>query len=462
MISIRSLVAATLVALIPQSAFAVVGGPAPGAVSPQTVKLPSGPGSIRGLAENAQVDVFTGQVEYSVPIPLPAGPGGLTPSLSLGYDGSLGNGPLGVGWQLSQPGIRRSLRLGVPRYDASDELELVGLGAGGRVLHALGIGWFIEKQAKAIEGEELTGGFRFVDADGRVYLFGTTPEGRKASGPKTSFWYLEKVTDVAGNELIYHYRQSLGEVYLESIEWGPMVNGARSFSAALEYEPRTDVVVSHRTGFKVVSAERLAHVRITSYGLAQRVVNLEYENVDTPTSFPLTRVKSVQVTSADGVESLPETRFTYAAPQAGQVTEALGMDGWGLNLNGVSLFDVDDDGAMDLLRLSSSGHRWRRNLGGQFGPPQILGGADTASLSGVRLVDLDGDSVAELVWQQGSLWKVYALDPAAGGWQAPITLTGTDGLTLGNVTICDLNGDQLMDVVSRVCLLYTSPSPRDS
>ena len=83
-------------ALAPGAAGAV-GGPSPGAVSAQTVKLPASPGSVRGLAENATVSGYTGQVQYVVPIELPAGPGGLSPSLWLGYDGSLGNGPLGVG-----------------------------------------------------------------------------------------------------------------------------------------------------------------------------------------------------------------------------------------------------------------------------------------------------------------------------------------------------------------------------
>ena len=113
--------AATLAALVPATAWAV-GGPAPGAVNAQTVKLPSGPGSVRGLADNAQVSGFTGQVQYGVPIELPAGPGGLTPALSLGYDGGLGNGPLGVGWQLSQAEIRRASVSGV---STDEELIMV-------------------------------------------------------------------------------------------------------------------------------------------------------------------------------------------------------------------------------------------------------------------------------------------------------------------------------------------------
>src|SRR5689334_9815813 len=123
------LVVASLVALSSSARLAgAVGQPAPGAVTAQTVKLPDGPGSVRGLANDASVSSFTGQVAYEIPIELPPGPGGLAPKLALAYSGALGNGPLGIGWSFGQVAVRRSLRLGVPSYSLADELELVGLG----------------------------------------------------------------------------------------------------------------------------------------------------------------------------------------------------------------------------------------------------------------------------------------------------------------------------------------------
>ncbi|MFH0899807.1 MAG: hypothetical protein V2A73_04175, partial [Pseudomonadota bacterium] len=35
-------------------------------LSPTTVKLPDGPGSVQGLTDSASINVFSGQVEYSV------------------------------------------------------------------------------------------------------------------------------------------------------------------------------------------------------------------------------------------------------------------------------------------------------------------------------------------------------------------------------------------------------------
>src|SRR5215468_92203 len=87
--------------------------PVAGSVTPERLKVPSGPSSVRGLADEPQVDAFNAQLNYQVPIELPGGLGGLTPRLALTYSGSLGNGPLGIGWTLSQAKIQRSMRLGV-------------------------------------------------------------------------------------------------------------------------------------------------------------------------------------------------------------------------------------------------------------------------------------------------------------------------------------------------------------
>lgn len=87
-------------------------------------------GRTRGLAEVSDL----GQAVYSVPIYTPPGTNGLTPSLSLTYSSSGGNGTFGNGWSLSglsgisrcastwaQDGIARE-----PRNDLNDKFCLDG------------------------------------------------------------------------------------------------------------------------------------------------------------------------------------------------------------------------------------------------------------------------------------------------------------------------------------------------
>ena len=97
---------------------------------------------------------------------------------------------------------------------------------------------------------------------------------------------------------------------------------------------------------------------------------------------------------------------------------------------------------------SSSGivkHRYRRNEGGRFGPEQRLYGASTASLNASRLLDLTGDSGAELVREIGGVWSAYRLQN--NRWIAMGDWSGTEGMNLEELRIADLNGDYRMDAM---------------
>ena len=80
------------------------------------ISLPSGGGAIGGLGETFSADLFTGTGNFSVPIGLPAGRGGVQPQVSVSFSTGGGNGAFGLGWGLSLPGICRKTSHGVPRY----------------------------------------------------------------------------------------------------------------------------------------------------------------------------------------------------------------------------------------------------------------------------------------------------------------------------------------------------------
>jgi RHS repeat-associated protein len=427
------IVAAGLAWLAALPSAGAVGLPAPGAVSPQTVKLPDGPGSIRGLASDASVSAFTGQVSYEIPIELPGGPGGLAPKLALSYSGALGNGPLGLGWSLGQIGVRRSLRLGVPSYTTADELELIGL-PGGTLVAIDGSHYRAEGQGNAIRGAAVDGGFELVDPAGNRYRIGTSEASRLASGGQVAAWYLERVTDVAGHVIDYHYDRLGNELYLGSITWG----GADAFRAELVYEDRPDAVVSWRTGFKITDGRRLAKIRLWSFGAVRRTVELTYDQ-----TFALSRLATVRVVGRDGTAS-PTTTLAYATTATPPAQLLTNTGGWSLGDPTVSFFDVDKDGAMDLLRVEASGQRYRRNLGGSFGPEVALRNPPALAMSAVRMLDLDGDSGAEMVARSGAAWRSYRI--VNGGWVAT-DWPGSAAVDLQGVALADLNGDNRMDAL---------------
>lgn len=95
-------------------------------ISEQVIDLPKGGGALRGLGETFSPDLHTGTGNFSVPIALPTGRSGLQPELNLVYSTGNGNGPLGLGWTISIPGVSRKTSHGVPRYrdyDASQQAD---------------------------------------------------------------------------------------------------------------------------------------------------------------------------------------------------------------------------------------------------------------------------------------------------------------------------------------------------
>jgi hypothetical protein len=84
--------------------------------SSQVITLPSGGGALQGISETFSPDLHTGTGNFTIPITLPPGRNGFQPQLSLIYSTGNGNGPYGLGWSLSIPGVSRKTSKGIPRY----------------------------------------------------------------------------------------------------------------------------------------------------------------------------------------------------------------------------------------------------------------------------------------------------------------------------------------------------------
>jgi len=69
-----------------------------------------------GVFTDCSVSFAMGTFETSFPITLPPGRSGHTPSLSLTYRSDGNQTTFGVGWEIPLDHVRRSLRMGVPRY----------------------------------------------------------------------------------------------------------------------------------------------------------------------------------------------------------------------------------------------------------------------------------------------------------------------------------------------------------
>lgn len=96
----------------------------------QALSLPKGGGAIHGIGEKFSTHPATGTAALSIPFATSPGRLGFELGLELSYDSGAGNGPFGIGWQLSTPSVTRKTDKGLPRYlDAAESDVFILSGA---------------------------------------------------------------------------------------------------------------------------------------------------------------------------------------------------------------------------------------------------------------------------------------------------------------------------------------------
>ncbi|XYH99958.1 SpvB/TcaC N-terminal domain-containing protein [Sorangium sp. So ce1128] len=193
--------------------------------------LPKGGGAIRGVDEKFSANPVTGTGSFSIPLPLSPGRAGFGPGIAVTYDSGAGNGPFGVGWQLSIPRITRKTDKGLPRYDDAHESDVFVLSGAEDLVPARSIDgadldrYETESERVIRYRPRVEGAFarierREVKASGNVYwtattpdnvtsVYGRSPEARIADPvrPERIFsWLLEDTRDDKGNVVAYAYK----------------------------------------------------------------------------------------------------------------------------------------------------------------------------------------------------------------------------------------------------------------
>jgi RHS repeat-associated protein len=198
------------------------------------ISLPKGGGALRGIGEKFAANPVTGTGSLTIPIAISPGRAGFSPQLTLTYDSGAGNGPFGLGWNLSLPAITRRTDKGLPQYqdevesdvfilsgaeDLVPELVQDGQGTWRRETIPPRNGYDIIRYRPRIEGlfsridrwtRQSDGDtyWRSISKDNVTTFYGKTPESRVAdpSDPKRIFtWLISESRDDHGNALAYEY-----------------------------------------------------------------------------------------------------------------------------------------------------------------------------------------------------------------------------------------------------------------
>ncbi|RIK48220.1 MAG: hypothetical protein DCC57_13555, partial [Chloroflexi bacterium] len=266
---------------------------------------PSVSGELLPSLHGASSDLQTGAATFTYPIRVPAGPGGLAPSLSLNYsslgpndlfmalgshkDRKLQSSVLGYGWGLG--GLNTITRIQGEGTASEYLLQLNGQNYDINGSGTNGAGFYdtnpISFMAIDFIDNSTTSVWRIKTRDGTLYEFGGDPAESWPSGGsgerdnafvewnfrlnntvkrhEIATWYLRRVTDAQGNTIEYDYtaqraymkntscepsgiaddkRWYTRATRLTSIQWGGRNGAAHPLRVQLNYGPRTDTNVN--------------------------------------------------------------------------------------------------------------------------------------------------------------------------------------------------------------------------
>ena len=448
-------------------------------VSADRVSLPDGPGTLEGVGENVEIDPNMGTMRYDVPIRVPAGHRGMTPTLSFSYNSSRGSSELGMGWALEVPSIERMTNRGLPDYDrddlfvanGTDQLVLVDSGDDRQIYRARFEGGFVRYTWEQV-GDGQEGFWTAQYPDGRVGTFGATPEGDVVDsarvtrpGGGTFRYHLVAMNDPQGHQTSYsHTKGAGGFVSISHIGWNhPRPGDDARYEMRFAYDSeREDIISDGQPGFHLQLVNRLRSVQVEANGASVREYRLSYDNPATSGGF--TRLVEIEEIGAEGTSNPIRFGLDYSRTLGGVCDEGC-EDPFLVNMGSVSLnpiegtttlIDINGDGLPDLLDTREGEHRFFVNSLGADGSVRFLDPATTGlgdlddfqlAVGSVQELDIDGDGLADLVNGAGRTLR----NQAGGDWSSQGGLDLTEAAAVWgrpNTLFLDIDNDKRIDLLT--------------
>jgi len=351
-----------------------------------------------------------GNASYSIPIQVPPGTAGMSPTLSLNYSSAGGNGMLGLGWGLDglsqisrcpqtyrQDGAAFGVNFkstdrfcldGERLYASSDthvasgdphspykHVTTAAYGANGTEYRTENANFARIVSYGAIANVDGTNGpayFKVWTKSGQIIEYGNTDDSRVEAAGKTAVrtWGVNKISDTKGNYLTVRYDDSLnatnGETYVSRIEYTGNAAANLSPYAAVEftYVARPDNKSKEYAGGSVIKrTKRMTNIKTFTNGVLVKDYRITYSNIgsysqgdnlnESTLEFNKNGSLITQITECDGATTatcLQPTVFTW---KPGTVLNGnTGMFNGTLTKDTgkvVAIGDANGDGINDLL-----------------------------------------------------------------------------------------------------------------
>jgi RHS repeat-associated protein len=422
--------------------------------SSDVIALPKGGGALSSVGEKFSPDLHTGTGNFTVPIALPPGRNGFQPSLNLVYSTGNGNGPFGLGWSLSIPGVSRKTSDGVPRYNetksnldkgerrdvfilsgAEDLVPISGSYPGEAVYRPRTEGLFARITHHLPPTPDAdnpdTNYWQVESKDGLVSIYGS--QSLSASDPavlsqpdnaKHIFaWKLTETKDTFGNLIRYEYEPDSGDKdghrwnqpLLQRIryaDYGDPANDQFLVHVEFSYDGRPDPFSDYRAGFEIRTSKRCRAIKVSIHTADGEPLNVReyrftYHNDPNNGISLLQRIDIIgyddeQIAYEDDDpknkyrQQLPPLTFDYTVfepeKRRFEVVEGRDLPTRALGAADMELVDLHGCGLPDILEMNGAVCRFWRNLGGgSFDMPRPMREAPAHSLADTGVQLIDAN-----------------------------------------------------------------------
>ena len=257
----------------------------------KTVDLSKPVGTVKG----APGTTSTGAVTYTIPIVMPPGTNGSSPTVNIGYNSQAANGTVGYGWNIA--GLSAVGRQGHDLFhydkvtpvtftdqdafmlDGSWLNPVSGNNGGNGTVYALDA----ENFSKIISNGGTTSNpdwFQVIAKDGSIMEYGHSTDSRILTddGANVTLWRLNKIIDVNGNYTEFKYTNAYRDSRIDEINYTG--NAAASLlpynKIKFNYEVRTDIATTYVTGASFTTKHILKNIVITSEGNKVKTYEFNY------------------------------------------------------------------------------------------------------------------------------------------------------------------------------------------
>jgi hypothetical protein len=408
-----------------------------------------------------KIDQNTGALDTTYPIAVPPGRNGMQPNVDLIYNsqnaqqGSI----FGEGWTVSIPYISRLNLAGVENLYSTSTPGYFTSSLDGELATTTVSGSYIARTDNGTFNKytfvSSTDSWTMTDKKGTQYVFGLSSNSQQSDPNNAAHvfkWMLQQVTDTNGNSVLYNYFNDSGQIYPSSAIYTNTSSTTGIFEVDFLRTTNAENAVSYATGFPVQSNYRVNEIDAKVNGTWVRKYVLNYTMGDNGATALLGSIAESGQNASGTVVSEPASTFTYQTATPGWTSSST----WNPPIpfvssssadNGVRVVDVNGDSLQDLVSSSSSyvntGAGWASS---SIWNSPVSFSSSTGGDNGYRLVDVNGTGLPAITSCSSSYVNTGNGWASSTLWNSPICFASSSVST--GAIIANVSGDGLPTILA--------------